>query len=967
MKLDEMSVSSMIDGFLSDQRGRSNLEKKENLKKRNKEFFKVFGEALTEAAPKDWDKSSEPDDWRQTFEAPTKAGNLTAADVGAFTDSNDPEPETARTSSNEPKQKNRSEISTSDIGKRVKNKIELMKTRDPEAWSKFQSMSPDQQKIFKIKLGMELAKNASLNIKKGGADSLKGGASAAAKRRDVVSGLVKNLFGKLAPSALDPDTIDPKLVAFSKKFLGLDPSNKETAVNLIHKYAQASEDQKTQIATAAAEKALSNPATALPLVKFMNSRLDMYPHQWMDKAEDFANKEALPSAKEDPTSGLGFGVKKIGKDVVGSTSTKRQHKTAAQQKREDEFNQKLADLGREDLKGKVIGRKHVGDSAMHRLFSNHPIDDVAKYGDYFTQNPEEIERAKEERRNPPPEDVMDLMGKIPNVGDEDKFKRAEIGSENEKSSILGPADLAAAKRDYASKLAKFKDGQKNIEKHEQENGKTDYVFPAGMQYEKPFDLNYKEMFKNLTDVGTLDEPKQKIPGLTSRLVRDLSNRMNLLAKKSGEDSTSPEAIMDVLKKLAKYDSKGRYQGLSDSPEVLQNLAPEEGWVARELVRIFNPKRMMKPKDVAKPEIDLPKAFSDYASSELEKMVANIPARDAAIKQEKEKQDRQSQEKQRSLDVEKKSAMTPEQIKKQDQERIQKRDSLRGAMNSRIQQLPAEIDKEISSREDILGNKDEYNELKKYVAQNAQDPADKETSDTLAGLYDYERSRRDPDKMKKRMKLKKTSSQEKEKLKKAFPHAQKAKNLSDINPKSAHVPSKLGPTKKSPSGGIDAQKKRTPEILEPRQEPTGKVVGSSASDIAFKYDREPTVQFRKKLLQNLINDARKKVASLGGGVDAKTMMQYIINNFQNNKYPKAYDQIKDVVLAKGPIFMRPTELKKENKQMKKLSLIELLTFIDKNEKEPEHIDAKEENWEKADPEKKMNLTPKFSKQKKMGKK
>lgn len=1009
MKLDEMSVTSMINGFLANQKIEAVKSKKDNLKKRNKEFFKLFKESLNEAAPKDWDKASEPDDWRQTFEAPVSGGGkLKPEDVGAFASTDEKEPETVRTSSSEPQQRNKAEISEKELGRMVQNAMELMKSRNPEEYKKFEALTDDQKKVYRIKLGQKIREKGSLAVEKG-SNIGGGGGSGAVRRREVASRLAKNLLDRLSTYSLDPKMIDPKVADFSKRFLGMDPTNEKVAVYILNKYEQANDEQKAKIASAIAEKALSTPESSANLVKFMNSRLDMYPHEWMDQTEETANIQGIPSAKEDSKQGLGFGIKRIG-DAPESATTKRQHKTRASQKRAEDFSQKLKDLGREDLQGKVIGRKHIGDSAVYRLFGNAPLEDIMRYADYFTQNPEEINRAKEERRNPPPSDLTDLMGKVPNIGDEGEFKKAEIGAEHEGSSIVSPGDLSAAKKDYASKLAKFKGGQENIAKAEKEAGgqKSKYVFPAGMQYEKPFDLNYKEIFKNLTDVGTLDQPKQKIPGLTNRLIRDLSNRMNIAARKRGEDQASPEVIMDILRKLAKYDSKGRYQGLSSSPEDLQNLAPEEGWIAKELVRVFNPQRMMKTKDVSKAGMDLPRAFSDYASSELEKVVSNIPARDAAIKQEEEKQKREEEAKARSLDVEKKSAMRPDQIAAKDEERVARRKQMIDAIKARIASLPADIKSAISSREEALGNSKEWEQLKKDMQTlSAEVPYSKEAADLydqLSSLFEYERSRRDPKVMAKASKLKKTPKDEKMKLSKALPHAIKAKELGDINPKSAYVPSELGKTKQSPGGGIDISKKKVELPPSPREEHFGKMssgvktrerkpdeiedisrrTGKPSSEIDktvpdfinrgvqsgqmdFKYAKESPVQFKRKLLQNLINDARKKVASMGGAVDARTMMQYIIHNFETGKYPKAYDQIKDVVLAKGPVFMRSSELKQESKQMKKMSLVELLCNIDKNVKDLEHVDVDEEEWDKADPEKKMNLVPKFSKQKKMGKK
>jgi hypothetical protein len=758
-KIDEASITAMVSGFLSNQK--KVAMEKDGLQRRNKAFWKVVSESvqLLEAAPKDWDKEREPDDWRQKVEFPTKLSkNISSLDdeESSFSSKDDPELEgerTPRTKSDEaegdisPKTKNRRTASPQEIARKVHTRLALMKKRQPELYEKeFGSKTPEEQKKYKIKLALKLRADDGVKIEKGGGDTRKGGAAAAAKRQEVVSGLVNRIIDKASDFAVDPSKIDGSLSSFAHKFLGINLKDPSFAVAVLEKYRNASPEQKKQIAYAIAAKALLKPENETNLTKFMNSRLDMFPHDWMDQTEETANKQGIPSSAEDKESGLGFGAQKVDdlsfflkkkggdenwldgtiaklEDKVKKTQSALENLPAGSEsmpavkkysailkKTQEQLAQVVA--AKDELKGKVIGRKGIGGAPVNKLFKTSPVEDITKYGDYFNQNPEEIARAKKERDLTPPSELSDIMGKVHGIGDDTELQKSEIGGEDETAHMAKPTDISAAKKDYKSKMEKFKAGQENIKSASAEHGNrpSKYVHPAGAQYEKPFDLDYKDIFKNLTDVGTFDAPKKKIPGLTMKVVKDIANRLNLRARHQyKEDGTSPEQIVDVLKKLGQYDSKNRYNGLADN---LDALAPEEQWVGKELQRIFNPKRMNTKQASKEDEVSLPDAFSDYASSELEKVVANIPAREKAIEGEKQRQAGEEVEKQNRLQKFKASAPSPEEGEEIDRQRIATRSNL----SSKLRDRAKDLEKERESEKDIVntkfGDKEEFERNKR---------------------------------------------------------------------------------------------------------------------------------------------------------------------------------------------------------------------------------------------------------------
>jgi hypothetical protein len=672
----------------------------------------------------------------------------------------------------------------------------------------------------------------------------------------------------------------------------------------------------------------------------------MYPQDWADQAENFADKQ-------------GLGSDRLGKDEQIAVLKSRLQKPNLEPSKKQEMEQALAALegGEEsqpsgigqgvstlrgkvnkqgksyeknpitdpELSNKIVGRKQAATSRMHRLFRDFPIEDVLRYAKYFSENPQELEQAKRDRVGPPPQSMQDITGNI-----EGPDARSEIGSDTE-STLLQKADKERARKDFATQQTAF-----NKKKAGEDSAPSRDIKPAGLDYQPNEAPDYKEIFKSLMDVGAYEKrTKSGKPASVNPMTQKM---VDMFAKKTGRPSGD---VIDVLNALLDRDAKGEIKGLKKPTEAIE-LDEDDLGLAHELYKALDMKRLGTKASAADP---LRSAMTDYGKAEQEKVGANIPARDYVRGMEKDVADKASARKGEELAAEKEKRIDPEQLAASQRSAAGERDKLLAAMAKRAEELEtekgalgSEIDQlaggekpedlKASLRDiDSLKGTPQYDELSdtrdsiskgltkaqnersfKYIAQQI-----KRLNKALAGVdpekepekkQAYEQRLSD---LKKRMRPVQMRSAAAEKRPgETSPLAYRLdKELGDL-PKKPYAPPGLSPEKKTPTPGLT-----WPSVPEPKDEekpfdsPSGEVVSGNRTvagrkratgDAAFKYGRESSADVNKKLVMQLVKAARDSLAKQGQELSPENVMNFIKSNFESNRFPEKFDSIKDFMMT-----------------------------------------------------------------------
>ena len=469
--------------------------------------------------------------------------------------------------------------------------------------------------------------------------------------------IAQKIISKVVSSIEGGEKIDTATAVLFKDIFGLDLRTKNSLKAMLSKF---NGKEVTPESVQEYVNLAMTPGNFKNVAKFLNSRLDVYPGEYVDEIESFANKENIPGQFEDRANGIGASVKKIMapnvKKYLGEPEKKDEEK-------EDPYK---------DVQGKSISRARVGDTPVSSL-SNMDPNQIAKLYSYFRSNQPEIERASKERITSKP--ILSANPKLSEPGAQ-VDKLSTIGSEFEQG-IFSP--------DEAKKFPE------NPDKKDLEDiwSRIINIKARKDSPEKPSDFSASPIAKKLAEYGA----------------KTFSTK---------EDPVSPYDVMLVLTKMIERDKMGRVVGLK-SPEE-SDIDHEDAVLATQLYYTLNKDRLNKSVDEkpAKEGEDAPvdkkylgPALSDFGASEAEKVSKNLPKLQSDVLKKQADQAKRDQQQTDQLKAERAKRISPEEIKSVSDELAMKRMKHHGGLKRRRAELSDEESKLSGEVKSALGMDPEF--------------------------------------------------------------------------------------------------------------------------------------------------------------------------------------------------------------------------------------------------------------------
>lgn len=976
-KLDEASVATMINGFLAGKKKKVNEARKNATSRKNNAFWKSIVESVMLEVGRE-----DPDDWKQQLDF-SQGGGIRGLDTGGFSVDDS---ETSKVGTpvhaqdeqgSEPKadQKHGKRAVTGEyIQKVIKARLKQIKEREPQLWAQFNGMGDEEKRSFKRKLWDQHKEKE--NLRKASGAQSGGGRTNQQKRVEIVGNLVGKVLQKMVDLTREGQPIPSNLASLSTNFLGFKPTN-NVGKPILAKLAQMEGPLSPEVVNQFVTKALENKKEG-NVIDFANTRFDMYPGDWQDGVEDTANKQNIPGSR-DKERGIGTGVKTV------YTEPRQGFKMPNSDKAVSDAD--------EEVKKSVVGRKGTGNTPVYRMFKDFGVDDILKYFDYYQQNPKEIQRARKERVGTPPESLQDLVGSVNPAS-----KEAEIGSRHS-DSILNKKEKEAAKAAWEKKGERGDvdfEPSLNLDPKDVLNRVSDFgsdedpeypsdsslqgrmasglanVFSAKGDRAKTAKAEYHriaELLRPLLAKGENISPEEEAK--ISQLTKQLKLKRQEMEQVKQRPRVTPDTVADIMAKMSVRDAKGKLVKLQE-PDKVEWDSEEEEEMGRRLYNRFSPKRLnVKDGDKdSESQFTLKDFIPGFAAAEEEKVAANIPAAKGAkgFERRVDNQDRDARQKKARDEMKagKSARLSLGGADKINADEREKREKLKAATLARRGELDKEREDNDRQIGDIAGDRLDYEDVNSDMKDMLQGygPDNQMGHDTNTisvqgkdGVEDVtplQTFKQMQDRWEDMMKLRNPSSVDAsirgkkqglktsktpdavqadiEKLQQIRPHAVRRSELSNLpSPQQMHMGPR--PPVSTPSQGFDRE-------------------------AVNKAEADKLKNVNRGMVEKLVKDAGKKLAVTGDEVTPERIMQHIKTNFTRgpggtSAYPKEFAAVRDFFMNQG------SSLKFESKQH---SILELL--VDIGDTESKHVKAKEQKqgWDKAQPEKKLNMVPKWKKSK-----